>query len=187
MVERSERSISSIVIDCGVTLHVRTYREEDRAQVRRLYRDGLLIGSPDDGDAAPDLDEIEDVYLKRPHDHFWVAQVDGAVIGCVGILKDDSQIAHVRRLRVDPAWETWHDGEISRVLIRAATEHARWHDCLKLVLYRPEPNGHAVSLLHGLGFEYARTRSQHGRDILEFYLNIYARIERINTGNEHDA
>ena len=75
----SEQTRVHIVIDCGVTLHVRTYKERKIGQERRLYRDGLLIGSPDDGDAAPDLDEIEDMYLKRPHDHFWVAQVDGGM------------------------------------------------------------------------------------------------------------
>jgi N-acetylglutamate synthase-like GNAT family acetyltransferase len=138
-------------------------------------------------DPATDLDHIEDVYLKRPQDHFWVAEIDGEVIGSIAVLVDEKQIAHVRRLRVDPAWKTWRGGEIARVLIQEATHHARQHDCLKLVLHTPVDDDRAIAFLHQLGFEYARTRELRGRHLLEFYLNLYVRPERPIPSNERLA
>jgi ribosomal protein S18 acetylase RimI-like enzyme len=146
-----------------------------------------LTGVPDPLDPATDLDQIENVYLKRPHDHFWVAEIEGEVIGSIAILVDEKQIAHVRRLRVDPAWKTWHGGEIARFLIQEATRHARQHDCLKLVLHTPVDDDRAIAFLHELGFEYARTRELRGRHLLEFYLNIYVRPDRRISGKEHLA
>jgi N-acetylglutamate synthase-like GNAT family acetyltransferase len=143
-----------------------------------------LAGIPDPLDPATDLDHIEDEYLKRPQDHFWVAEAYGEVIGSIAVVKDDKQIAHVRRLRVDPAWKVWHGGEVARFLIQKATQHAREHECLKLVLHTPINDDRAIAFLHQLGFEYSRAREVRGRHLLEFYLNIYIRPDQPISGEE---
>jgi N-acetylglutamate synthase-like GNAT family acetyltransferase len=137
-----------------------------------------LAGLPDPLDPATDLEQIEDVFLKRPQDHFWVAHVDSEIIGSIAITEDDKQIAHVRRLRVDPAWKAWRGGEVARGLIRTATHHARQHDSLKLVFHTAVNDDQVIVLLHELGFEFARTRELRGKHLLEFYLNLYMRPPR---------
>jgi ribosomal protein S18 acetylase RimI-like enzyme len=143
-----------------------------------------LAGVLDTLDPATDLDQIEEVYLKRPQDHFWVAELDGHVIASIAITEDDRQVAHVRWLRVDPACRMWHGGEVASVLMEKATHHARQHDCLKLVLHTPVNDERAITILHQLGFEYARTRERGGKHLLEFYLNLYARPDRSVPSNE---
>jgi N-acetylglutamate synthase-like GNAT family acetyltransferase len=162
----------------GMQLSLRSFHARDRDEVLRLYHHGLLTGVPNPLDPATDLDHIEQIYLTRPQDHFWVAETNGEVIGSVAITEDDAQIAHVRRLRVDPAWKMWRSGEVARVLIQKATHHARQHDCLKLVLHTPVNDDRAIAFLHELGFEYARARELSGRHLLEFYINLYTRTEQ---------
>ena len=174
----SERSEDRLPISAGIELCLRTYHARDRRDVLWLYHHGLLTGRADPSDPATDLDQIEQFYLQRPQDHFWVAEMEGEVIGTVAILVDEKQIAHVRRLRVDPAWKTWRGGEVARMLIQTATHHARQHDCLKLVLHTPVDDERAIAFLHLLGFEYAGTRQLRGRHLLEFYLNLYSRPDR---------
>jgi ribosomal protein S18 acetylase RimI-like enzyme len=168
----------------GVEVRLRSYHARDRRDVLRLYHHGRLMGVPDLQDAASDLDQIEDVYLKRPQDHFWVAELNDQIIGSIAIKEDETRIAHVRRLRVDAAWKTWNDGEIARVLIRKATHHARQHDCLKIVLHTPVDDQRAIAFLHEVGFEFARTREVGGRHLLEFYVNLYVRVDGPIPGRE---
>jgi len=180
----STGSPDRVTTSSGTELCLRTYQSRDWCEIRCLYKHGLLAGFPDPADPATDLDHIEDVYLKRPQDHFWVAEANGDVIGSIAVLKDDKQIGHIRRLRVNSAWKLLQRGEVARALIRKATHHAREHECLKLVLHTPVDDDPAIAFLHQLGFEYARARELRGRHLLEFYLNIYMRPDRAISGDE---
>jgi N-acetylglutamate synthase-like GNAT family acetyltransferase len=164
---------------------LRSYHASDRRAVLHLYHYGLLAGLPDPHDPAIDVDHIEQVYLKRPQDHFWVAQADHDVIASIAISEDDRQVGHVRRLRVDAAWKTWHSGEVAVALIEKAAHHAREHDCLKLVLHTPVNDEWAIALLHQQGFGFARIRRLSEKRSLEFYLNIYAQPK--TSGGRADA
>jgi N-acetylglutamate synthase-like GNAT family acetyltransferase len=157
---------------------IRSYRASDRPYTIRLYREGLLTGTLNPLDPASDLDQIEDVYFKRPQDHFWIAEAQGEVIAMIGVREDERQIAHVRRLRVDPKCGDSLRGELARILIRTAAEHAREHEHLKLVLHTPFNDEEAAAFLHQLGFEFTRARELDGRHQLEFYLNLYERVDR---------
>jgi N-acetylglutamate synthase-like GNAT family acetyltransferase len=167
-----------------VKMRVRSYDARDRHEVLRLYHHGLLTGTPDPRDPATDLDHIGKNYLKRSQDHFWVAEMNGRIVGTVAIKGEEDQIAHVRRLRVDPAWNMWHNGEIARVLIQTATYHAHQHDYLKLVLHTPVDDHWAIMFFHQMGFDYARARELQGRHLLEFYLNLYVRPDQRIFDNE---
>lgn len=168
----------------GVELSMRSYRAQDREEVRRLYRQGLLTGVLDPLDPAADLENIEDAYLKPPRNHFWVAQAKELVIASIAVKADDRQVAHIQRLRVDPAWKAWRGGAIVGVLIERAAHHAREHDCLKLVLHEPVSDQRLIAFLHQLGFEFARVRKLAGVQLLEFYLNLYAQLDRFVSDNK---
>jgi len=166
-------------------LCLRSYSAKDRPGVLRLYRHGLLAGVRDPLDPdETDIDAIEDIYVRGSKNHFWVAEVTECVIASVAIAEDDRRVAHVSRLRVDPAWKMWHDSEVAGALIERAAHHARQHDCPKLVLHSPVNDEWAIASLHRLGFEFARARELGGRHLLEFYLNLYARPDQSACGNE---
>jgi N-acetylglutamate synthase-like GNAT family acetyltransferase len=155
---------------------IRNYRPEDRAEVSRLYREGLMMGQLDPYDPAADLEHIEESYGRDAFSHFWVAEADGRLIGTVAIDHDDTNekridIAHLCRLRVDPDWQ--HDERVVVRLLEVATTHARTKRYLKLVVHTPVDDGHCRALLERLGFIFARRRQVHSRPVLEFYVQLY--------------
>jgi N-acetylglutamate synthase-like GNAT family acetyltransferase len=152
---------------------LRSYCAKDQSEVVRLYHHGLLTGISNPLDSATDLDDIEDVYLKRPGNHFWVVEVKDRLIATIAIMEDDQQVAHVRRLRLDPAWKIWRGDEVVSILIKKAAYHARQHDCLKLVLHEMVNDEWVIAFLHKQGFDFARARKLDERLLLEFYLNLY--------------
>jgi N-acetylglutamate synthase-like GNAT family acetyltransferase len=155
---------------------IRNYRPEDCAEVTRLYREGLMLGQLDPYDSAVDLEHIEECYGRDSFCHFWVAQADGRLIGTVAIAHDETgemriDIAHLRRLRVDPAWQ--HDDRVAVRLLEVATAHARAKKYLKLVIHTPVDDLRCRAMLERLGFVFARKRQVHGRLVLEFYMHLY--------------
>jgi N-acetylglutamate synthase-like GNAT family acetyltransferase len=155
---------------------IRAYRPEDHAEVSRLYRAGLMVGQLDPYDPAVDLEHIEESYGRDGFSHFWVAEADGHLIGTVAIAHDDTggqriDIAHLRRLRVDPAWQ--HDARVAVRLLEVATAHARAKKYLKLVVHTPVDDARYRALLERLGFVFARRRQVHDRPVLEFYVHLY--------------
>ena len=151
--------------------YVRSFRAADQPAARRLYREGLLAGEVDPNDAAADMEDIAVAYLRRPQDHFWVADAGMRVVGTVALTIDERQVGHLCRLRVAPGWQD--SDYIASLLVEAATAHAREHACLMLVLHTRMDDNRAVALLHRLGFQFSRSRDVRGRHLLEFYLNLY--------------
>jgi N-acetylglutamate synthase-like GNAT family acetyltransferase len=156
---------------------IRSYLPSDYPRAIRLHREGRLTGAPGPRGLGEDFGQIEEIYLKRPQDHFWIAEVHGEVMAMVGVREEEPQIAHVRRLRVDPSCDDLLRSELAHILIRKAAEHAREHELLKLVLHAPINDEEAAAFLHQLGFEFNRAKELDGRHLLEFYLNFYERIE----------
>lgn len=156
----------------GEPFTIRHFRPGDESAASHLYREGLLIGQLDPFDQATDLERIDDVYIRRPPNHFWVAEAANLVIGTIAISQENAEIAHVRRLRVEPAWQA--DSRVAGHLVQAATAHARANGFLKLILHTPVDDRRAVPLLHRLGLEFAITRTVNGRQVLEFYLSLYS-------------
>jgi N-acetylglutamate synthase-like GNAT family acetyltransferase len=163
---------------------IRNFRQDDQPEARRLYRGGLLIGQIDPYDEATDLEHIEEVYIHRPPNHFWVAEAGEAVIGTIAMLQENRDIAHVRRLRVAQAWQL--DWRVAVRLVQVATAHARDNGFLKLILHTPVDDRRAVPLLQRLGLEFARTRKVHDRQVLEFYLSLYSTPTRMDQATSED-
>lgn len=158
-------------ITAGVA--VRTYRPADHAAVADLYQHGLLSGRHDFNDTAADLDHMSDAYFSDPKDHFWVAEIDGTIVGCVGVAHEDS-IAQIRRLR---ARRDWPQRDIAQTLMDTALQHCRQHGFLKVVLdTHVEPEA-AIALLDKCGFQFARNKQIQGKEVLEFYFNLYRKVE----------
>ena len=157
---------------------IRHFRQEDQPEAHRLYRSGLLTGQIDPYEKTTDLEHIEEVYVRQPPNQFWVAQAGDLIIGTIALTQESRDIAHVRRLRVAPAWQA--DWRVAVRLVQVATTHARGNGFLKLVLHTPVDDRRAVPLLRRLGLEFARKRKVGNRRVLEFYLNLYSTGEPVD-------
>ncbi len=81
------------------------------------------------GISRPDLDDIEKFY-HVDGGSFWVASVEGRVIGTVG-LKDYQGKAYVKRMAVAP---DYRGKGVAQVLLKTLTEHAIANHFLELYL-----------------------------------------------------
>jgi len=149
---------------------VRTYRPGDQKAVEHLYDHGLLAGQIAPNDTGADIDMIREAYLADPRHHFWVAELNKQVVGMIAVTSDEEHTAEVRRLRVAP--EHQHS-DIPATLLKTAIDHCRRHDYLKVRLDTRFERSDALHLFDKVGFQHTRTRNVQGKELLEFYLDIY--------------
>ncbi len=149
---------------------VRTYQAGDQNDVLRLYNEGLLAGQAAPNDTGADLDHIQAAYFEDPRHHFWVAEARGQIIGMIGVASDEEHTAEIRRLRVDPAFQNTH---IAVTLLATAIEHCKHHRYLKVRLDTAFSKDTALDLFDKVGFQHTRSKTVHGKELLEFYLDLY--------------
>ena len=151
-------------------LTVRTFESGDQKAVSRLYGEGLLAGQIAPNDTGADIDNIPEAYFNEEHNHFWVAECDGNVLGMIGVACDEQHTAEIRRLRVE---KDYQQTQIAERLVQTALAHCKHHGYLKIRLdTRFDPDA-VVDLFDRFGFQHTRTKSLHGKDLLEFYLDLY--------------
>ncbi len=153
-------------------IRIRSYTMDDLPGVLRLNTDGVLSDSRPIDPTTHDFEDMETAYFSRPEDHFWVAEVQGELIGMIGVAKLGRHIETIRRLRVTHAWQ---DTDLVFWLVKVALDHCRHHGVLKVVLDAPCRPRRAVGFLQRLGFQYTRTHDRDSRDVMEFYINLYER------------
>lgn len=151
-------------------LTVRPFEEADQAAVSRLYTQGLLAGQIAPNDTGADIENIRDAYFDDPRHHFWVAQVDGEVRGMIGVASDETHTAEIRRLRVAPPFQ---HTDLGPRLLQTAIAHCKHHGYLKVRLDTRFERDAALGMFDKSGFEHTRTKSLHGKDLLEFYVDLY--------------
>jgi len=149
---------------------VRFYQPRDQEAVERLYREGLLAGQVDPYDTAADIEHIQDAYQNDHQSQFWVAEFDGRIVGMIGVAVGEEHTAEIRRLRVDKDWQM---SGIAASLLETALAHCRHHGFLKIRLdTRFDPSA-ARGLFDRFGFQHTKTKAVEGKELLEFYLDLY--------------
>ena len=78
--------------------------------------------------------------------------------------------AEIRRLRVRKEYQ---DSSIAGRLVETALMHCKQHGYLKLVLDTRFDASTAMDLFDRFGFQHTRTKNVSGKDLLEFYLDLY--------------
>ena len=151
-------------------VQIRTYQPADQSAVSRLYTEGLLSGQIPNNDTGADIENIRDAYLDTDRAHFWVAEHAGRVVGMVGVAEDEPNVAEIRRLRVEPDLQ---NTDIGRELMEAALSFCRHHGYLKVRLDTRMEKGTAAALFDRFAFQHHRTKDVPGKEVLEFYLDLY--------------
>lgn len=151
---------------------LRSFKKGDARSCARLYREGLIGGKLADNDTGLDIDDIASAYMNSADSHFWVAEIDGKVVGMVGVQAHDPGVAEIRRLRV--AQDSRRRG-IGSALVEQALKFCQERGYLKITLDTYMEREPAIKLFEKFHFRHSRTRSVGGRDILHFYLDLYQR------------
>ena len=144
---------------------------DDHDAIHRLYQTGRDEGMVYANDTGADIDNLAAGYLADGAESgFWVAEVDGTIVGMIGLLKTGENAAELRRLRVDPDHRR---RGIGRRLLEQALLFCQQRDYLKVVLDVRIDGEPAIRLFETFGFKHSRTRDLGGRTLLEFYLDLY--------------
>lgn len=156
--------------DTDARLIVRSFGPADQQAVSRLYTQGMLVGQIAPNDTGADIENIQQAYFGEESSHFWIAELDGQVLGMIGVSRDRKDHAEIRRLRVDAKWQRT---SIAERLVETAVAHCHHHGYLKIVFDTRFDTDAAMSLFDRFAFQHTRTKSLHGKDQLEFYLDLY--------------
>jgi ribosomal protein S18 acetylase RimI-like enzyme len=148
---------------------IRSFKAEDAATCRRLYRDGLLGGTLSPNDSGLDIDDIAGAYMKAGN-HFWVAEAEGKVVGMIGVQQHEENIGEIRRLRVSKDFR--RRGIASR-LLDTAIHFCQEQQYLKVMLDTFTEREGAVKLFEKFGFRHSRTKKIGEKDLMYFYLDLY--------------
>ncbi|MEM9754254.1 MAG: GNAT family N-acetyltransferase [Planctomycetota bacterium] len=157
----------------------RGFEPQDQQAVLRLYEIGMLAGEIAPNDTGADVDHIAAAYLEDERHHFWVALDENQVVGMIGVASDDHDTAEIRRLRVRP--DLQHTG-IAAELLQLALNHCRKHGYLKVRLDTRFERCEALETFERVGFRHTRDRSAPGKEILEFYADLYRNLDEEPTG-----
>lgn len=143
----------------------------DQPAIERLYLGGGEDGHLRENDTGADIIHLSDAYLAEDGSSgFWVAILDGDVIGMIGVQRTSDNSADVRRLRVLPQYR--RRGVGSR-LLEMAIDFCREREYLKVVLDVRVERGPAISMFRKFGFTHAADRDVDGRRTIDFYLDLY--------------
>ena len=154
----------------STTPQVRSFEAADHKAVMHLYTHGLLEGLLAANDTGADIDNIVDAYFDEPRHHFWVAEHDGKVVGMIAVGSDEDHTAEIRRLRVDPGCNC---REIAETLLDTALAHCKSSGYLKIRLDTRYEKTAATDHFDRNGYTLTRTRITSGKELLEFYLDLY--------------
>lgn len=155
---------------------IRSFRSEDLAACRTLYREGLISGKIAENDTGLDIDDIESAYMNCPGCHFWVAEnAEGQVVGMIGVQQHESDIGEVRRLRVQ---QDQRRKGIGSALIETALRFCQEQQYLKVHLDTFMEREPAINLFRKFRFHHAKTRQVLGKDLMYFYLDLYTSDRR---------
>jgi GNAT superfamily N-acetyltransferase len=132
----------------------------------------LIGGKIADNDTGADMDDIEAAYMKRPGNHFWVAEASGGIIaGVIGVQHYEDGVGEIRRLRVR---RDFRRRGIGAALVETALAFCHQHNYLKVTLDTFMEREPAMKLFEKFHFRHSRTKEVGGKELVYFYLDLYA-------------
>ena len=166
---------------------IRSYRAEDQAACSALYIDGLIGGKIAENDTGYDIDHIQQAYMTDGSgSHFWVAESpSGQIVGTIGVQHLEDGVGEIKRLRVR---SDYRRRGIGTALLETALKFCQDKNYLKVTLDTYVERGPALKLFEKFQFHISRTRAVGEKELVYFYLDIYAGdLRRRHPLNEHSA
>ena len=155
---------------------VRGVQTKDLSACRRLYTEGLLGSSLLPNDTGWDMDNIEQVYMRPPENHFWVAVTpDDEVVGMLGVQHHETGVGEIRRLRVA---KLHRRKGLGAALLETALTFCQHRGDVKVTLDTVMDKQVAMGLFEKFHFRHYRTKVVGGRELLYFYVDLYSGEKR---------
>jgi putative acetyltransferase len=177
------------------TIDIRPYALGDADEVRALFvRVNRLLAPPHLAGAfeayierslAEEIDRIPDYYGAR-EGAFWVAALDGRIVGMFGLEAFGADAMELRRMYVDPGARR---RGIGRAMLAFAEDEVRRRDKREMVLSTSEIQSEALALYRNAGYRLVKeeiaaeaSNKTVGRGIRRFHFSKIVRAARINRG-----
>lgn len=155
---------------------VRSFEPKDAPACKRLYTEGLISRSIAPNDTGWDIDNIDQVYMKSPSHHFWVATAaDDEVVGMLGVQHHESGVGEIRRLRV--ARQHRRRG-IGSMLLETALRFCQHRGDVKITLDTMMEREQAMPLFEKFHFRLHSSKQVGERELLYFYADLYSSEKR---------
>jgi ribosomal protein S18 acetylase RimI-like enzyme len=162
---------------------IRSFEPADLPACRKLYVQGLLGGHLAENDTGLDIDDIESVYMHTNGNHFWVAEGrPGQIIGMIGVQHHDQGVGQIRRLRVCPDHQR---RGIGKSLLETAIKFCEENQYLKVTLDTFSERAYVIEMFKKIGFVHGETRHFAGKDLMNFYFDLYAGTPRRSKEDGH--
>jgi len=156
---------------CSADGSIRRATEADRPNMMRFRADALVMADDRDIDA----DTCADTRVVQNEDNAcptWIAENSERIVGAITLALSGQWLARVAGLWVDPSLR---DSRVPDDLLRQALQFCRDAGILKVVLHTHLPGDEAWTVFHNCGFNITRDRQREGRNVRDFYLDLYKR------------
>ena len=162
---------------------IRQFQPEDKAEVVSLFVEGqrqFSAGIEAELEAyiqetlQEDLADIWLHYILKPGSGFWVAEVEGQVIGTAGVQRRSPDMAELRRMSVDIRWRRQGIGE--RLLHETET-FALQQGYKVMRLSTITPLKPAISLYEKAGYRLTGTSNYGAVTVLHYSKNLISRFD----------
>lgn len=150
---------------------VRCATSEDVTVLRELFERSRIEGQTRENDTGADIDYLMAGYFECNDSCFWVAQTEECIVGMIGVQRLNDNSAEIRRLRVR---DHYRRKGIGTRLMKHAISFCREKQYLKVVLDVRIERGPAIKMFDGFGFLQGRERDLNGRQLRDFYLDLYS-------------
>ncbi|MBI4398268.1 MAG: GNAT family N-acetyltransferase [Candidatus Omnitrophica bacterium] len=129
---------------------IRKFQKQDAPEVKKLIDDIMDSEFADVLGAFPpdDLENISDYYGKAG-EAFYVALIDGKIVGSIGIKKEDDRTALIRRIFVFPKYR---GQQLGKHLLEKALEFCREVGYQEVVFKTTSRMQEAIGLFEENGF-----------------------------------
>ena len=152
-------------------MQIRVAVQDDISVLRELLEKSRVDGEIRENDTGADLDHLMDGYFNCQESSFWVAEFDKTIVGMIGVQKMNDSSAEVRRLRVR---DMFRRKGIGSALMKHAISFCREKQFLKVVLDVRLERDPAIKMFDSFGFLHGRERDLNGRQLRDFYLDLYS-------------
>lgn len=157
---------------------IRSFQSKDRKACRRLYTQELLGTCLAPNDTGWDMDNIDEVYMRKPQNHFWVAVTDkDEVVGMLGVQHHEAGVGEVRRLRVVAAHRR---KSLVVSLLETALRFCQQRGDVKVTLDTVMDKEIAMPLFEKFHFRYHSSKQVGEKELLYFYVDLYSSERKAN-------